>query len=25
LDLKQYIFDKGVSLKNILIWIAINF
>ena len=24
LDLKEYIFDKGVSLKNILIWIALN-
>jgi len=25
LDLKQHIFNKGVSLKNLLIWIAINF
>ena len=24
LDLKKYIFDKGVSLKNILLWIALN-
>lgn len=24
LELKKYLFDKGVSLKNILIWIALN-
>ena len=24
LDLKKYIFDKGVSLKNILTWIGLN-